>query len=103
MLTRRIALLSGAAALAGTALAAPRRRVSASDAFVTVRNGRFQLGGRPYHFAGANMWYAAWLGADGPAGNRDRLNRGPTTPSSSASRYCCAGSIMRSPRWRSAT
>ena len=64
MLTRRIALLSGAAAFAGPALAAPRRRTTAADSFVTVRDGRFQLRGRPYHFAGANMWYAAWLGAD---------------------------------------
>ena len=76
MLTRRIALLSGAAALAGSALAAPRRRQPAPrDAFVTVRDGQFRLGGRPYRYAGANMWYAAWLGADGPTGNRDRLNR----------------------------
>jgi mannan endo-1,4-beta-mannosidase len=29
----------------------------------------------PYRVAGANMWYAAWLGADAPFGDRPRLGR----------------------------
>jgi mannan endo-1,4-beta-mannosidase len=75
MLNRRTAILS-AAALAGTALAKPARRSRpARGEFVTVERGRFRLAGRPYHYAGANMWYAAWLGAAGPTGNRDRLRR----------------------------
>jgi mannan endo-1,4-beta-mannosidase len=32
------------------------------------------LGDRPYRFVGANLWYAAWLGAAG-FGSRDRLRR----------------------------
>ena len=30
---------------------------------------------RPYRYAGTNMWYAAYLGANAPYGNRDRLKR----------------------------
>src|SRR5690349_23662528 len=33
------------------------------------------LGGAPYRIAGTNMWYAAYLGADAPIGNRGRLKR----------------------------
>ncbi|MDB5722849.1 MAG: mannanase, partial [Alphaproteobacteria bacterium] len=74
MLTRRTALASGAAVLASAASArAPR--ISPPRDFVTVRDGRFRLRGRPYHYAGANMWYAAYLGADAPTGDRDRLRR----------------------------
>ena len=32
-------------------------------------------GSDPYRIAGTNMWYAAYLGADAPIGNRDRLKR----------------------------
>ena len=35
----------------------------------------FRIGGAPYRIAGTNMWYAAYLGADAPIGNRDRLKR----------------------------
>jgi hypothetical protein len=57
MLTRRAALLSGAAAsLAGSSLARPRRSGPAPGDFVSVEGGRFRLADRPYHFAGANMW-----------------------------------------------
>jgi mannan endo-1,4-beta-mannosidase len=31
--------------------------------------------GRPWYYAGTNMWYAAYLGADAPYGNRARLQR----------------------------
>lgn len=33
------------------------------------------LGDQPYRFVGANMWYAAYLGADAPFGDRARLGR----------------------------
>jgi mannan endo-1,4-beta-mannosidase len=75
MLTRRTALVAGAAALAGSAIAARPRRAPPRSDFVAIDGARFRLGGRPYHFAGANMWYAAYLGAEGPTGNRDRLRR----------------------------
>ncbi len=31
--------------------------------------------GKPYRYAGANIWYGAWLGADTAYGNRARLGR----------------------------
>lgn len=44
-------------------------------AFVTAREGRFRIGGEAYCFAGANLWYGAYLGADAPFGDRERLRR----------------------------
>jgi mannan endo-1,4-beta-mannosidase len=32
-------------------------------------------GGKPYRITGANLWYAAWLGADAEYGDRARLGR----------------------------
>lgn len=43
--------------------------------FITVSGTGFFLDGKPYRFAGANLWYGAWLGQESPAGNRDRLIR----------------------------
>ncbi|MDQ0251393.1 mannan endo-1,4-beta-mannosidase [Sphingomonas kyeonggiensis] len=73
MITRRSVLGSTAAALAGAALPLPAN--AAPGDFVTRKGTGLQLAGRPYRFAGTNMWYAAWLGADAPWGNRDRLRR----------------------------
>jgi len=73
MITRRSVLGSTAAALAGAALPLPA--TAAPGDFVTRKGTGLLLGGRPYRFAGTNMWYAAWLGADAPWGNRDRLRR----------------------------
>ena len=76
MLTRRTVLAGGAALLAscaggpGQAENPPVRR-----GFVTRAGQTLQLDGRPYRYAGTNMWYAAYLGADAPYGNRDRLKR----------------------------
>ncbi|MBQ1499093.1 MAG: cellulase family glycosylhydrolase [Sphingomonas sp.] len=76
MFTRRSVLGSGAAALAGAALSLPAAANPAAPGdFVTRKGMGLLLGGRPYRFAGANLWYAAWLGADAPWGNRDRLRR----------------------------
>lgn len=33
------------------------------DAFVTVEDGKFYIGDKPYYFVGANFWYGAYLGA----------------------------------------
>lgn len=74
MVTRR-QTLTGGAALAGTlatpALATPGR----ASPFVRRDGTRFTLDGKPYRYAGTNMWYAAWLGAPADYGNRDRLRR----------------------------
>lgn len=47
---------------------------SASD-LVKVRDGRFELRGKPYRYVGTNLWYAAILASEGPGGNRERLSR----------------------------
>ena len=70
MVTRRT-MLGGAAALTTTAILPVR----AAPAFVRREGTRLMLGGKPYRFAGANLWYAAWLGADAPYGDRERLKR----------------------------
>jgi mannan endo-1,4-beta-mannosidase len=71
MLTRRDLMIAGSA-LAGACASAP---VSLSPPYVRVKGTRFNIGGAPYRIAGTNMWYAAYLGADAPIGNRDRLKR----------------------------
>ena len=69
--TRRAALVGGAAALA-----TPRIGAQAPTPGFVARDGvAFTLDGRRHRYAGTNMWYAAWLGADAPFGDRDRLRR----------------------------
>jgi mannan endo-1,4-beta-mannosidase len=46
-----------------------------SDLFVSVRDGRFMLAGRPHYFAGANFWQGMNLAVEGPSGDRPRLLR----------------------------
>jgi mannan endo-1,4-beta-mannosidase len=72
LFTRRAAIAAGTAfaAAAGIAGAPPRR-----DRFVRVQGTGLRIDGRPYRYAGANMWYAADLSAEPPVGNRDRLRR----------------------------
>lgn len=73
--TRRETLsVSAAGALA---LAARGHAASAapSPSFVTREGTRLLLGGKPYRITGANLWYAAWLGADADYGDRARLVR----------------------------
>jgi len=66
-LVRVVAVLALAGAL--VASAAP------PAGFVRVRGTGFELDGQPYRFAGVNIWYAAYLGASGPTGDRARLER----------------------------
>lgn len=73
--TRRETLsVSAAGALA---LAARGHAASAapSPGFVTREGTRLLRGGKPYRITGANLWYAAWLGADANYGDRARLLR----------------------------
>ena len=43
--------------------------------FVRRRGTQLIRGGQPWRYAGTNMWYAAYLAADAPYGNRARLQR----------------------------
>lgn len=76
MVTRR-SILGGSAAslLALPALGASKKPVAPTKGFVQVKNGRLVLDGKPYRFAGANLWYGAWLGSPGATGDHARLKR----------------------------
>ncbi|MEZ4885356.1 MAG: glycoside hydrolase family 2 TIM barrel-domain containing protein [Chitinophagales bacterium] len=43
--------------------------------FVSVKNGRFEVSGKPYYFLGANFWAAMNLASKGEGGDRERLIR----------------------------
>jgi mannan endo-1,4-beta-mannosidase len=45
----------------------------AHENFVRVNGSHFELNGKPYVITGVNMWYAAYLGAPGEVGDRERL------------------------------
>jgi mannan endo-1,4-beta-mannosidase len=49
--------------------------ISGQSGFVTVEGRHFQLDGKPYRFAGANLWYGMYLGSPGKTGDRARLNK----------------------------
>jgi len=46
-----------------------------TDEFVKVRNGRFELRGRPYSYIGTNLWYGCYLSDAALPGGRARLVR----------------------------
>jgi mannan endo-1,4-beta-mannosidase len=71
--TRRGVLVGTANALAMSALPLPAAASAAP--FVRRVGTSLVLANRPYRYVGANMWYAAYLGADAPYGNRARLQR----------------------------
>src|SRR6187399_48058 len=66
-----VAIVIGASAFAADA-AAPATSKRDSG-FVTVKGRQFQLDGKPYYYAGANLWYGMYLGSPGKTGNRARL------------------------------
>ncbi len=43
--------------------------------FVSVNGTHFTLNGKPYYFAGTNLWYGCYLGSPGATGDRERLKR----------------------------
>src|SRR6187397_1706558 len=47
----------------------------AQSGFVTVKGRHFLLDGKPYYYAGANLWYGMYLGSPGKTGDRARLSR----------------------------
>ena len=68
--------LATTGALAGAALLPGCSTIGGTQAgFVTREGTKLMRDGTPYRIVGANMWYAAWLGADAPYGNRARLTR----------------------------
>ena len=73
MITNRREVVVGGAALLA-ACAAPRVAQSRMP-FIRRDNMRFLARGSHHHFVGTNMWYAAYLGAQAPYGNRRRLTR----------------------------
>ncbi|MBB5712670.1 glycoside hydrolase 5 family protein [Sphingomonas xinjiangensis] len=71
----RRAFLGSGTLLAGCAATTPRLGSSRADGFVRRESMRLMVGDEPYRFVGANLWYAAYLGADAPYGDRARLRR----------------------------
>ena len=45
----------------------------AQSGIVSVKGRHFELDGKPYYFAGANLWYGMYLGSPGKTGDRARL------------------------------
>ena len=72
MISRREMVLSAALLSAGCAGTQPWQKPSR---LVTVEGGQLSLSGTAYRYTGANMYYGAYLGANAPFGNRDRLKR----------------------------
>jgi len=62
-------------ALAGLLMAVTPAAAADKDpaGFVTVKGRHFELGGKPYYFAGTNLWYGMYLGSPGVTGDRARL------------------------------
>ncbi|MBQ9558721.1 MAG: cellulase family glycosylhydrolase [Bacteroidaceae bacterium] len=50
-----------------------RSQQSGTQEFITVRDGQFYTGGKPYRYIGTNLWYGGILGSNGQGGNRQRL------------------------------
>ncbi len=76
MVTRRTLFGYGAGIAGLAACQAPADAgASGKPGFVTVDGQGLRIDGAPYRYVGANIWYGAYLGADAPFGNRDRLKR----------------------------
>jgi mannan endo-1,4-beta-mannosidase len=72
-ITRRGVLAGTSVMLAASTV--PVRAAPPEAHFVRRYGTALRLAGEPYLYAGTNMWYAAYLGADAPYGNRARLQR----------------------------
>ena len=66
MFTRRSMMLASGATMA-VGVTGIGRAAAAAD-FVRRDGVAFRIGGERYHYAGTNMWYGAWLGADASHG-----------------------------------
>ena len=76
-LIARRGFIGSGALLAGCTMAPPLSRSTGAGAqgFVRREGVRLLVDDQPYRFVGGNMWYAAYLGADAPYGDRARLGR----------------------------
>jgi len=72
--TAALALPIVAAGCVSTQTHSGRSRRTAGE-FARVRNGRFELRGRPYFYVGTNLWYGCYLGNPSLPGGRPRLIR----------------------------
>ena len=72
MPTRRELIVGSSALFAAGCASVP---TLGGQRFVKTNGMRFISGGSRFPVVGANMWAAAYLGADAPIGNRDRLKR----------------------------
>ena len=69
-------LLAGLAFAAMSSVSAAAKPAEGKQSgFVKVRNWQFELDGKPYYFAGTNLWYGMYLGSPGETGDRARLLR----------------------------
>ena len=76
MTVDRRAVLAGSVAMVGSLALPGCAGTSRSATRFVRRNGtRLVRDGVPYRVVGANIWYAAWLGADAEFGDRARLVR----------------------------
>jgi mannan endo-1,4-beta-mannosidase len=66
--TAFVLIFAGCASLAGA-----QTNKTGQSGFVTVKGRHFLLDGKPYYFAGANLWYGMYLGSPGKTGDRARL------------------------------
>ena len=53
----------------------PLTRKNSADEFVRIRDGRFDLRGKPHFYVGTNMWFGCYLSEATLAGGRQRLGR----------------------------
>jgi len=72
--SRRTFLKTTALALPVIASACAHLR-GRDDEFVRVRNGRFELRGKPHFYVGTNMWFGCYLSDAALPGGRERLVR----------------------------
>jgi mannan endo-1,4-beta-mannosidase len=53
----------------------PASAAPSQSGFVLVKGKHFELDGKPYYFAGANLWYGMYLASPGKTGDRARLGK----------------------------
>ncbi|RZJ45856.1 MAG: mannanase, partial [Brevundimonas sp.] len=64
----RRSLLAASVAVAAMPALPVLARTTPTTGFVRREGTKFTLDGKPYHYVGANLWYAAWIGHEGRLG-----------------------------------